>query len=176
MRRRGMNTRLTLILGGVSSGKSVHAEQIAQGSGVSRLYVATAQPHDDEMAAKIRVHQSRRGAGWTTAEAPLDLGPALTSPDADVVLLDCVSMWLSNHLLAENDIDDATRQLTAALQACPVPIIAVSNEVGLGGVAANSLARRFATEQGRLNQRLAAMAHNVHLVTAGIALPLKGSL
>ena len=171
-----MKSQLTLVLGGVSSGKSVHAERISVTVGKRRVYIATAQSFDAEMAAKIDIHQSRRGKGWSTVEAPFDLANALATPDGDVVLIDCLSMWLTNHLLADHDTAPLIADLLGAIAACPVPLIAVSNEVGLGGIEANPLARKFAIEQGRLNQKLAEISENVHLVVAGLATPLKGNL
>ncbi len=171
-----MTTDLTLILGGVSSGKSVYAEGLAEAAGLKRLYVATAQASDVEMSAKIAAHQLRRGARWETVETPFQLANAVTEAEADIVLVDCVSMWLTNHLLAENDIEVEVEKLIKGLVACQSPMILVSNEVGLGGIEVNSLARRFATHQGRLNQRLAELAGTVHLVTSGLPIALKGSL
>ena len=181
MRKRGffakttlMAHRLTLILGGIASGKSAHAEALAEATGPNRLYVATAQPHDDEMRAKIAAHRARRGTGWQTAEAPLDLAPALANPVEDVVLVDCLSMWLTNHLLADHDLAAAQAALLEAVGACPKPLILVSNEVGLGGIDPNALARKFAAAQGALNRAVAAQADHVVLVTAGIPQVLKG--
>ncbi len=171
-----MLPKLTLIIGGVASGKSSHGETLAEAARKSRLYIATAQAHPDdgEMVTKIRAHKARRGVGWTTVEAPFDPGPALEKPGADVVLLDCASMWLTNHLLAGSDLEVKVPELLEALTNCPVPVIVVSNEVGLGGVEANALARRFAKAQGQLNANLAAQADRVVLVTAGLPLTLKG--
>lgn len=167
----------TLILGGVSSGKSLYAEGLAEAAGRNRLYIATADVGDEEIRAKVAAHQARRGPGWTTVEAPLDLSGALAGASgSDVVLIDCLSMWLSNHLLAKADLGALCDDLVSTLGACPCPVIAVSNEVGLGGIEANALARAFARAQGMLNQRLASEADRVVLVTAGLPVVLKGTL
>lgn len=168
-----MNATITLVLGGVASGKSAYAEGLAEATSPQRLYVATAEPHDDEMVSKIRAHRERRGNGWRTEEATLDVAPVLGNVSEDLVLLDCASMWLTNHLMAETDLEQATEGFLAALTNCRKPVIVVSNEVGLGGVEVNKLARRFANEQGRLNQKLAEIADRIILVTAGIPLVLR---
>lgn len=169
--------RLTLILGGASSGKSTFAEGLVTGAGSDRIYVATAQVFDAEMQAKIDRHRNMRGEGWDTVEAAFDLGPALSSArEGQVVLLDCATMWLSNHMLAENDLDVAEAALITALNTSGAPIVIVSNEVGLSVVPENALARRFRDAQGRLNQRLAAKADLVVNVIAGLPQVLKGQL
>lgn len=168
---------LTVVIGGAASGKSAHAEALVLGMQVPPLYIATAQAFDAEMAAKIAAHQAaREGAGWETIEAPLNLHTALgKAAPGQPVLLDCVSLWLSNMLLADKDIASAGDRLLAALAACKGPVVVVTNEVGAGIVPDNALARRFRNAQGRLNQRLAAAADKVVLVTAGLPLTLKGS-
>ncbi len=169
---------LALVLGGAASGKSAYAETLVRGASGSRVYLATAEAYDDEMRAKISRHQDMRAAdGWTTIEAPLDAASALSAAAPDqVVLLDCATLWLSNHMLAGDDLAVATAALMKALAACAAPVVIVSNEVGLSVVPDNALARRFQQAQGTLNQRLAAEAGLVVLVTAGLPLPLKGTL
>lgn len=168
---------LTLVLGGAASGKSDYAERLVTATARPMLYVATAQAHDTEMTAKIARHQSRRGAGWRTIEAPLDATPALSAAgNAEVVLFDCATMWLSNHLFAEADLADAETRLFTALSGCAAPIVVVSNEVGAGIVPENALARRFRQAQGELNQRIALRADLVITVMAGLPLVLKGRL
>lgn len=169
---------LTLALGGAASGKSSFAEALVCAASDRRLYLATAEAHDGEMRAKIARHRDARAAdGWTTVEAPLDLAPALAAArDDEVVLLDCATLWLSNHMLANHDLGDAETALMAALSACAAPVVVVSNEVGLSGVPENALARRFQQAQGALNQRLAAKAGLVVQVIAGLPLVLKGTL
>jgi adenosylcobinamide kinase/adenosylcobinamide-phosphate guanylyltransferase len=129
------------------------------------------------MRIRIAQHQTDRGADWITHEAPRDLAPVLAAMPADaVVLIDCATLWLTNHLLAEADLEAETGNLLAALAACPAPVVVVSNEVGWGIVPENALARAFRDHQGRLNQRLAAQAGLVVGVMAGLPMVLKGSL
>ncbi|MDT8327962.1 MAG: bifunctional adenosylcobinamide kinase/adenosylcobinamide-phosphate guanylyltransferase [Roseovarius sp.] len=169
--------KLTLVLGGAASGKSVFAEGLVVQSGRARVYLATAQTFDDEMRDKVARHQAMRGDGWRSIEAPLDLVPALAGARADeAVLLDCATMWLSNHMLAETDLAKAEATLIRALTKCAAPVVVVSNEVGLSVVPENALARRFREAQGRLNQRLAAEAGLVVNVIAGLPQVLKGTL
>ncbi len=168
---------LTLVLGGASSGKSAYAEDLARASGLGRIYLATAEAHDTEMRRKIDRHRQLRGTGWTTIEAPLEPGEAIcaTQP-GQIVLLDCATMWLSNHLLAESDLTQVEERLFEALERAAAPVIIVSNEVGLSVVPENRLARRFTRVQGALNQALAARAGLVVNVMAGLPQVLKGTL
>jgi adenosylcobinamide kinase/adenosylcobinamide-phosphate guanylyltransferase len=163
---------LELVVGGARSGKSAHAERQALATGLRCVYVATAQAHDDEMARRIAHHRARRPADWRTVEAPLDLAAALRREAADdaCLLVDCLTLWLSNLILAERA--DEIDTLLAALPALPGRVILVSNEVGWGIVPENALARRFRDEQGRLNQRVAELAGRVTLVAAGLPLTL----
>ncbi|WP_397544546.1 bifunctional adenosylcobinamide kinase/adenosylcobinamide-phosphate guanylyltransferase [Roseovarius salis] len=168
---------LSVVLGGAASGKSTFAEGLVAASGRDRVYLATARIHDEEMRTKVDRHRSLRGAGWHTVEAPLEVGPALAAvPRHSAVLLDCATMWLSNHLLAEHDLAGAEAGLFEGLAACPAPVVVVSNEVGLSVVPENALARRFREAQGRLNQRLASHADLVVNVVAGLPQVLKGTL
>jgi len=172
-----MLPRLTLVLGGAASGKSAFAEGLVARESSSRLYLATARAHDDEMRAKLARHRARRGAGWRTVEAPFDPAPALGAAQAgEAVLLDCATMWLSNHLLADRDLPAAEAALFEALARCAAPVVVVSNEVGLSVVPENALARRFQAAQGGLNQRLAAQAGLGVTVIAGLPQVLKGHL
>ena len=172
-----MLKKLTLVLGGASSGKSAFAENLAIQSGYDRVYLATSQVWDDEMRLKVKKHLAQRGKDWTTIEAPLDLTPALTEiKKKQVVLLDCATMWLTNHLLADHDLEAETEHLMKALKACAGPVIVVSNEVGLSVVPENALARRFREAQGALNQRLAANSDLTVAVMAGLPMVLKGKL
>lgn len=165
---------VTLVLGGVSSGKSHLAEALCVQTGLPRLYIATARSWDAEMDQKIADHIAMRGADWTTIEAPLDVGQALKQAKAgQVVLLDCATMWLTNLMMDKMDIDAATHTLCTALTRCPAQVVIVSNELGLGGVADNKMARQFQRMQGKLNQRLAALADTVVFVTAGLPQVLK---
>ncbi len=172
-----MHPNLTFVLGGAASGKSSFAEQLVVSSGKKRVYLATSQVFDDEMKNKVQKHVVQRGAGWETIEAPLDLSDALARLGADqICLIDCATMWLSNNLLAENDLEQAQAELLEAVQNCPAQILIVSNEVGHGIVPDNALARKFREAQGRLNISLAAQADLVVQVTAGLPLVLKGQL
>lgn len=167
----------SLILGGAASGKSLFAEKLVQESGRPMIYVATAQAFDDEMRDKLERHKSQRGPGWRTIEEPMDVGRTLATIGGDTaVLLDCVTMWLSNQLLAEADLEEAEASLMAGLALCAAPVVMVSNEVGLSVVPDNALARRFRDAQGRLNQKLAARANLVVNVVAGLPQVLKGTL
>ena len=168
-------TLTTLILGGARSGKSSRAQSLAESAGQKRCYIATAQAFDDEMSARIATHQADRGEGWQTLEAPLDLAGAVTmaAGDCDVALIDCLTLWLSNLMHHERDIADETRQLIAAVNASSIPVILVSNEVGMAIVPENRLAREFRDAQGRLNQQIAAAAEIVEFVAAGLPLKLK---
>lgn len=168
---------LSLVLGGAASGKSAFAEALVRATGRPRIYIATAQAFDAEMTAKIAAHQRARGPGWRTIEAPLDPGAALgAATSAEVVLLDCATLWLSNLMLADLEPAVAWQGLERALATCPAPVVVVSNEVGLGLVPDTPLGRRFREAQGMLNQRLAALADLAVLVVAGLPLVLKGRL
>ena len=169
-----MLSKFTFVLGGAASGKSLYAESLVTDTGAPRVYIATGEAWDEEMRAKIAAHVDQRGPGWRTIEAPLDVAPALASVAADeVALLDCATMWMSNQMLAENDLDAETARLLDALAACKGKVVVVSNEVGMGIVPENALARRFRDVQGRLNKRLAAAADTVLFVAAGLPLTLK---
>lgn len=172
-----MLPKLTLVLGGAASGKTAWAERFVLGSGRSPIYLATAQAWDAEMQAKITRHRDIRGSLWQTVEAPLDPCPALREASADqAVLLDCATLWLSNHLLAGHDPAAETALLLDGLAECAAPVVVVSNEVGAGIVPDNALARRFRQAQGELNQTLASRAALVVAVMAGLPLVLKGQI
>lgn len=165
---------LTLVIGGAASGKSAYAERLAQGF-ARRIYVATAEAGDGEMAAKIAAHRAARGGGWETVEAPLDLAGAIASADERaLVLVDCLTMWLSNSMAAGGDIERSTEVLAKALRARKGPTICVTNELGSGLVPMETLSRQFRNHQGRLNQRIAEVSSRVVMVVAGLPLVLKG--
>jgi adenosylcobinamide kinase / adenosylcobinamide-phosphate guanylyltransferase len=175
-----MSAELTLVLGGARSGKSRYAESL-----IAALpspwrppwaYIATAEAGDDEMAERIAVHRARRGSSWETIEAPRDLAGALQSCRHRPVLVDCLTLWLSNLMLASVDIDAETAQLERVVAATGAPIVLVANEVGYGLVPDHPLGRRFRDLQGVLNQRIAARAARVVLVVAGLPLAVKGTL
>lgn len=170
----------TLILGGARSGKSVLAERLAQESGHEVVYIATAQAHDSEMAARIAHHRRSRPACWRTVEAPLQLADALRAhARADrCLLVDCLTLWLSNLLGSADPRCLVTERdaLLATLAELPGTLLLVSNEVGLGIVPMGELSRRFVDEAGRLHQSLAARCQRVLFVAAGLPLALKGTL
>lgn len=172
-----MAKSLTFVLGGAASGKSAFAEGRVRAIGGARHYVATAQAFDDEMRAKIRDHQAQRGPDWTTHDAPFDLAKPLSAVAADqVALVDCMTLWLTNHILADHDIEAQTEAALSALHSCAGHVVIVSNETGYGIVPENALARRFRNEQGRLNQRIAAISDTAVLVVAGLPMALKGTI
>ncbi|MFN4154953.1 MAG: bifunctional adenosylcobinamide kinase/adenosylcobinamide-phosphate guanylyltransferase [Paracoccaceae bacterium] len=168
---------LSLVVGGARSGKSRLAERLVTASGRPRTYIATAQAFDAEMRDRIARHRADRGPDWTTIEAPTDIAPALAAcGPAGVVLIDCATLWLSNMLLAGQNLDDASQRLAETLTTSAAPIVIVSNEVGMGIVPENALARQFRDVQGRLNQLIATRAGLVVGVMAGLPMVLKGSL
>jgi adenosylcobinamide kinase/adenosylcobinamide-phosphate guanylyltransferase len=165
---------LTLVLGGARSGKSRYAEWLITTYPQPWIYVATAEARDEEMAERIAAHKARRDVGWRTVEAPHALADALfAAPAGAAVLIDCLTLWLSNLLESGADIEGQTARLQEALAERTGPIVIVSNEVGLGIVPDNALARRFRDLQGNLNQRLAAQAERVIMMVAGIAVAVK---
>jgi adenosylcobinamide kinase/adenosylcobinamide-phosphate guanylyltransferase len=165
----------TLVLGGARSGKSRFAEQLARDSGLARIYLATATAGDDEMRARIAHHRAQRGDGWRTVEEPLALVDALTreAGEGRVVLVDCLTLWLSNLMHASHDVEAETKALAEWLRGTRHPVLLVSNEVGLGLVPETPLGRDFRDAQGRLNQAIAAVVPNVAFVAAGLPLWLK---
>tara|TARA_R110002096_G_scaffold136122_3_gene288443 strand:+ start:8095 stop:8610 length:516 start_codon:yes stop_codon:yes gene_type:complete len=168
---------LTVVTGGAKSGKSRFAEGLVAQTGRPRCYIATAEARDAEMRARIAAHRADRGQGWRTLEAPRDVARALAGAGPDeVVLLDCATLWLTNVMLAEADLEAAVEGLLTALTACPAPVVVVTNELGWSVVPDNALARHFRDAQGRLNQRLAARAELVVAVISGLPLVLKGAL
>jgi adenosylcobinamide kinase/adenosylcobinamide-phosphate guanylyltransferase len=167
--------RLTLVLGGARSGKSRYAESLVMALPSPWLYVATAEARDSEMVERVAVHQARRGPGWRTVETPRDIAGALAANANTPALVDCLTLWLSNVLLADADVDAEIEHLDGALARAAAPIVLVANEVGSGIVPDNALGRRFRDLQGLLNQRIAARADRVFLVVAGLPLTLKGS-
>ncbi|MBI5687572.1 MAG: bifunctional adenosylcobinamide kinase/adenosylcobinamide-phosphate guanylyltransferase [Verrucomicrobia bacterium] len=174
--------QLVLVLGGCRSGKSRFAQELAGRFGRRKLFVATAEPFDDEMRERIVKHRAVRGPEWQTIEAPVALAEALRehAGEADVVLVDCLTVWLGNLLCAEQGParwqGDVVPSLLAELGRRRAHVIVVSNEVGMGIVPDNALARRFRDEQGSLNQQVAAIADSVVFVAAGLPMTLKGKL
>lgn len=166
--------RVSLILGGARSGKSARA--LALAGGPPHVFVATAEALDGEMQERIRLHQAERGESWWLVEAPLDLVGAIRGNAADgtTLLVDCLTLWLSNLMHHGRDIEAETEALAGLLETLPYRVVLVSNEVGMGLVSTNALGRDFRDAQGRLNQRIAAVADHVEFVAAGLPLVLKG--
>ncbi len=164
---------LALVLGGARSGKSRQAEALLSDLASPWRYLATGQAWDDEMRDRIAAHRDRRDGRWQTVEVPLHLPAALDAAGSDPVLVDCLTLWLTNLLLGEHDIEQAMSALMDALARRRAPTVLVGSEVGLGIVPENALARRFRDEAGLLHQRVAAMADRVVLVVAGLPLVLK---
>lgn len=164
------------MLGGARSGKSAFAERIAEASGSAKTYIATAQAADAEMCDRIRAHRARRDATWTNVDAPLDLVGCLNAhcADATTVLVDCLTIWLSNQFMNGADIGHVSRQLADSVAGLNGLTIFVSNEVGSGIVPENALGRRFRDAQGRLNQEMADACDTVLLMVAGLPMALKG--
>jgi adenosylcobinamide kinase / adenosylcobinamide-phosphate guanylyltransferase len=172
------HSRSVLILGGARSGKSRYAETIARDTGLDRFYLATGRAWDDEMRARIATHKADRADdGWTTHEEPLDLIGALKALDGPnrVILVDCLTLWVTNLMMEEGrDVDAEGAALAAALDDITATVIFVSNEVGLGIVPENKMARAFRDHAGRLHQAIAAQAAEVYFVAAGLPLKMKG--
>lgn len=168
-----MNT--LFVLGGARSGKSRYAQTRAEALDGELVFVATGQAFDEEMAERIARHRDDRGPRWITVEAPIELAAAIRDESREdrVLLIDCLTLWTSNLLLAERDIPAATTELVASIHEAAGPLILVANEVGLGIVPDNALARRFRDEAGRVNQRVAAAVDGVMFVAAGLPLKLK---
>ncbi len=167
---------VVLVLGGARSGKSHFSEQMVSASGRERHYLATGRAYDDEMVQRIARHRTDRGEGWVTHEVPLDLPQQLAAIDAldRAVLVDCLTLWVTNLMMADSDVDAAGAALIAQLSSCSAQVVLVSNEVGLGIVPDNKMAREFRDHAGRLHQRIAAMADEAYFIAAGLPLKLKG--
>lgn len=172
-----MLPKLTLVLGGASSGKTAFAENLTLSDGRKPVYLATGQAFDAEMTQKIERHRAARVDRWHTIEEPLNVADRLAEFSADeIVLLDCLTLWITNHMMADHDLATEGAALMAAIGASAAPVIVVSNEVGHGVVPENKMARQFRTLQGHLNQTCAARADLVVAIMAGLPLVLKGQL
>ncbi|MGE4281565.1 MAG: bifunctional adenosylcobinamide kinase/adenosylcobinamide-phosphate guanylyltransferase [Magnetospirillum sp.] len=163
----------TLVLGGARSGKSAYAEGLLAKK--PALYLATGQAFDDEMAERIRLHTARRGPMWSTIEEPLDLAAALDGhlDPTRPILVDCLTLWISNLMHHGRDVDHETDALCEVLQAARGDVVLVSNEVGMGLVPETKMGRQFRDHQGRVNQRVAQACRRVVFVAAGLPLVLK---
>ena len=164
-----------LVIGGARSGKSRYAQARAEALDARLVFIATAQAFDDEMTDRIARHRADRGLRWMTVEEPLDLPAAISthSSEGSAVLVDCLTLWASNLLLADHDPTVAAQALTEAISSCRGPLILVANEVGLGIVPGNALARRFRDYAGLINQAVAAAVGEVVMTVAGIPVPIK---
>ncbi len=168
-------SRLVLVLGGARSGKSGEAERLVTAEAGPWAYLATAEALDKEMAERIALHRAQRGDGWQTHDTPLTLARTLDAlPPGQPALVDCLTLWLTNHLLADHDLDAEAAALEDALARRRGLTVCVANEVGLGIVPDNALARRFRDAAGRLNQRLARKADQVLFMVAGLPMVVKG--
>jgi len=167
--------RVLLVLGGARSGKSRYAEGVIEAAACPALYLATAEPGDGEMEERIRRHRARRGRRWTTLEEPLELAASLAreSRPGRPILVDCLTLWLANLLAAGRAVEQEAAALVEVLGALAGPVVLVANEVGLGIVPENALARAFRDHAGRLNQAVAARASRVVFIAAGLPLVLK---
>ena len=172
-----MAKEIILITGGARSGKSKYAEQRAAALGLRRVYIATAEAKDDEMARRIAAHRKRRGSAWTTVEEPVQLAETLLAwrGRTDCALVDCLTLWLSNLLFRgdENQVEEKVEALVRSLPQLDFPVVFVTNEVGAGIVPDNPLARQFRDLAGWTNQRIAAVAKEVVLMVAGIPTAVK---
>jgi adenosylcobinamide kinase/adenosylcobinamide-phosphate guanylyltransferase len=167
---------VVLVLGGARSGKSGFAERLARDSQLERHYVATGRAYDDEMQDRIDRHRADRGDGWITHEVPLTLSETMVANDLSsrVILVDCLTLWVTNLMMEEIDMEAATARLLDYLSVCSSRVVLVSNEVGLGIVPENRMAREFRDHAGRLHQKIAALADEVFFIAAGLPLKMKG--
>mgnify|MGYP003383535089 CR=1 FL=1 len=169
--------RIILVLGGARSGKSAFAEELIDRSGLAKAYLATGQVFDDEMKRRVGIHKTRRGPEWELVEEPLDLCGALSrriASEKKAVLVDCLTLWVTNLMMAERNQVGEAEMLVSALTTLPGTIVLVSNEVGQGIVPDNAMARAFRDHAGLLHQKVAATADEVYFVTAGLPQTLKG--
>lgn len=166
----------TLVLGGARSGKSRFAEERLMKSGRSLVYVATGRSLDDEMETRVRTHRARRGAEWSTVEEPIELVAALRSHATSdrAILIDCLTLWVTNLMLEDRDVRAASDELSDCLGDLPGVLVFVSNEVGLGIVPDNAMAREFRDHTGHLHQKIAERADSVFFIAAGLPLKMKG--
>lgn len=172
---RRLNRGITLVIGGARSGKSRFAEGLVLGSGLKPVYVATGRAFDEEMSERISVHRDRRGPQWETVEEPLALADAIqqSAHPGRAILIDCMTLWVTNLMMAKANVARETSALADALRAAGVPIVLVTNEVGLGIVPDNRMARDFRDLAGEVNQRMGQLADEAWFIAAGLPLQLK---
>lgn len=175
MIERQLNKGTTLVLGGARSGKSAFAEKLVLGSGLKPVYMATGRALDEEMSERISIHQDRRGKAWQTVEEPLALADALgqCAVKGSAVLVDCLTLWVTNLMMAGADVMRECDDLIAILNELDAPVVFVSNEVGLGIVPENTMAREFRDLAGSVNQRIAITCNEAWFMAAGLPLSLK---
>ncbi len=175
MTKENQFTGTTFILGGARSGKSGYGEKLVLNTKLHPVYIATAQAHDDEMRTRIAEHKNRRNTNWTTIEEPLALCEVLSNhaTPANALLVDCLTLWLSNLMMAGKDIEEEAARLVGLIPELAGPVVFVSNEIGMGLVPETSVGRTFRDHQGRLNQRIARVADSVQFIAAGYPLILK---
>lgn len=171
---------VTFVLGGARSGKSAYAQGLVEAAaargGRPPVMIATAEDLDAEMAERIAAHRRERGEDWRTVEAPLDLAGAIGGlAPGEAAAVDCLTLWLSNLMFAERDVEAATDELLAALAATRAEVVLVSNEVGMSLVPENALARTFRDAAGRLNRRVAQQADHAVVMFCGLGVALKGA-
>jgi adenosylcobinamide kinase/adenosylcobinamide-phosphate guanylyltransferase len=171
-----LSGKTALVLGGARSGKSAFSERLAIATGLERHYIATGRAYDDEMRERIARHREDRGPAWVTHEEPVDLVGTLQKINAPaaVVLVDCLTLWVTNLMMAEVDIPAQAAALAAQVSVSQATVILVSNEVGLGIVPENRMAREFRDHAGRLHQNIAAITDEVFFIAAGLPLKMKG--
>jgi len=165
----------TLLLGGARSGKSRRALTLAEASGLRKVFIATSEALDDEMTDRIERHKAERGEDWTSIEAPLDVVGAITryAREETICVIDCLTLWLSNLMHHERDVEVAVQALCERISVSAGPLIFVTNELGLGLVPETPLGRSFRDAQGRLNQAVAEACDRVEFIAAGLPLTLK---
>lgn len=170
-----MSQETTFVLGGARSGKSSFAEELVLKSGLKPVYIATGRAFDDEMVNRIELHQDRRGEQWQTVEEPLALVDALaqSSHSGRIILVDCLTLWITNLMMAEANVMKECEGLVKCLQETSVPIVLVSNETGLGIVPMEKMSREFCDLSGMVHQAVAEVVNNVYFVTAGLPHKLK---
>lgn len=169
------NSKVTFVLGGARSGKSSFAENLVLNKGLKPIYLATGRAYDDEMVDRIDAHKERRGGNWEAIEEPLALSDALMQTDFEgrAILVDCLTLWVTNLMMAGADVKVECEQLANTLKKINVPVVLVSNEVGLGIIPENKMAREFRDYAGFVNQSIAKIADEAYFIASGLPIKLK---